>query len=65
MGTFYGRVELDEGIFLVSVGELTFFIGGWVWLEVYFQGEDLDGHFFTRMSISGGGWTFILAGWGG
>ena len=29
MGTFYGRVELDEGIFLVSVGELTFFMGGW------------------------------------
>ena len=65
MGTFYGRVELDEGIFWISVGELTFFIGAWVWLEVYFQEEGLDGHFFIRVSISGGGWTFVLAGWGG
>ena len=29
MGTFYGKVELGEGIFWVGGGGWTFFMGGW------------------------------------
>ena len=36
MGLFFGRVELSEGIFWVIVVKWTFFVGEWVWLEVYF-----------------------------
>ena len=36
MGTFYGRMELDQGIYWVSAVGWTFFIGVWGWLEEYF-----------------------------
>ena len=76
VGTFYGRVELGEVIFWVSVVEWTFLIGMWVWLEVYFGRVGLGGHFLSvggdKWGVGGGifwvdrgGWTIFMSerGW--
>ena len=70
MGTFYGRAELGEGIFRVSMVEWTFFIGEWVWLEEYFGWVELGRQFLSvgwdkwRYVLGEGGWTFFMGEWG-
>ena len=59
--TFYGRVELAESIFWVSMVEWTFCIGGWVWLEIYFGLLRLGGQF---LSVVWDKWRYIPGGWG-
>ena len=58
-GTFYGRAELGEGIFRVSMVEWTFCIGEWVWLEEYFGLVELGGQF---LSVGWDKWRYVLGG---
>ena len=52
MCTFYGRMELGEGILWVGGGGWTFYMGGSGWVGV-------GGGIFW---VGGGVWTFFMVG---
>ena len=56
-----GWVGVRGSIFLVSSDALTFFMGRWGWVEVYFGWVRVCGSVFW---VSGSKWKFFIGGWG-
>ena len=62
MGTFYGRVQLGEGIFWLNVVGWTIFIDKWGRLEVCFGLVGLSSHFIL-VDRNRWGWVEVYFGW--